>query len=110
MTSIYGALVNAVVNIMLIKYIGLQAASISTFVGFLIMWLIREKQNKSELGVSIDKKLFGSLFGVTLILTVVECITSIALDGVLFIIGGIMFLIINRKTISKLIQSVKKRK
>ena len=53
-TSIIGAIVNATVNLTLIMVIGLQAASISTFVGFFVMWLIREKQNRNDLGIKFN--------------------------------------------------------
>src|SRR5690625_3211453 len=39
-TSFVGALVNVIVNLILIKYIGLYAVVISRFISFLVVWLI----------------------------------------------------------------------
>ena len=109
MTSIYGALINAAVNIALIRFIGLQAASVSTFLGFLIMWLIREKQNRDELNVTIDKKHFLLLFCPTLILSLAECFTGLYIDIVLSFLGIAVFLFVNRKMISLLLVKIHKK-
>lgn len=105
----YGALINAAVNIALIRFIGLQAASVSTFLGFLIMWLIREKQNRDELNVTIDKKHFLLLFCPTLILSLAECFTGLYIDIVLSFLGIAVFLFVNRKMISLLLVKIHKK-
>ena len=99
-TSIYGAIVNALINIMFVRFVGLHAASISTFVGFLAMWLVREKQNRKSLGVKIDKKIFGSLMAITCILSSAECFLSMKYDILLFVSGTIGFIVVNRSQIA----------
>lgn len=103
-TSIYGALINAGVNIALIKVIGLQAASISTFLGFAVMWLIREHQNKKELGVKIEWIEFGILFAITLIFSIYECVSPINIDIILGVCGFVAFIFINRQMIISMIK------
>ncbi|MDU2490231.1 MAG: oligosaccharide flippase family protein [Clostridium celatum] len=95
LTSIYGAVVNAVVNLALIKLIGLQAAAISTFFGFFIMWLIREKQNRKALGININMGDFTKFFIPTLIFCIVVCFTNIYIDIILFIFGIFIFVYCN---------------
>ena len=95
LTSIYGAIINAVVNLVLIKFIGLQAAAISTFLGFFVMWLIREKQNKKALGININMGDFTKFFIPTLIFCIVVCFTSIYIDIILFIFGILIFVYCN---------------
>lgn len=105
-TSIYGAIVNIVINLVLIKFIGLQAAAISTFLGFLVMWLIREKQNREELGIKIDIYDF-LMYGIpALILCIVSCFSNIILDIVLMTIGIIFFIIINKRIIQQVIKKI----
>ncbi len=106
LTSIYGAIVNAIVNIGLIKFIGLHAASFSTFLGFLVMWLIREKQNRNELNVIINKKHFMLFFLPTFVLSVVECFTNMYVDILLGILGVIVFFIANKKLLILLIGKI----
>lgn len=105
-TSIYGAIVNIVVNLVLIKFIGLQAAAISTFLGFLIMWIIREKQNRRELGIRIEIYDFLKYSLPALLLCIISCFTNVVLDIVLTIIGIIYFVMINKNIIEKIIKKI----
>lgn len=61
-------MVNAIINIGTIKLIGLHAVSVSTFISFLAMWIIREKQNRLELGISISWREFWILLVIDLFL------------------------------------------
>lgn len=56
-TSIYSAIINIGVNILLIKYIGLYAASLSTLVAYLSMAIYRYIDVQKYLKISIDKKM-----------------------------------------------------
>lgn len=108
-TSVYGAIVNAAVNICLIKIIGLQAAAFSTFIGFLVMWLVREYQNREELGIRINWKefIFLTLCAVAL------CLISNYLDWLvnfaLLFFGVIAFWAFNKDEIKLLIDLAIKR-
>lgn len=46
LSSIIGAIFNVVINILLIKYIGLWSAAISTMISFVIVFIIRYKDTK----------------------------------------------------------------
>ena len=108
-TSVYGAIINAMVNFLLIKSIGLQAASISTFIGFFIMWLLREKQNRDELQIEVK---WGEMVSLT-ILSVAVCILSIMsstlINLVIFFFGGVLFICVNHKEINVIIKKVIKK-
>lgn len=108
-TSIYGAVVNAGVNICLIKVIGLQAAAFSTFVGFLVMWLIREYQNREELGIRINWMEFWLLTISAVGISVFSICTNLYMNIGLFFSGGIIFLMFNKNDIKSLIALVMKR-
>lgn len=108
-TSIYGAIVNIAVNFLLIRFIGLHAASISTFLGFLVMWLIREKHNRKELGIQINWREFLLYMSLALALCIGVCFTNIMLDCIITLAGGIVFLVLNRKMILGLVNKVLKR-
>ena len=105
-TSIYGAIVNIVVNLVLIKFIGLQAAAISTFLGFLVMWIIREKQNRTELGIKIDVYDFLKYSLPALGLCIISCFTNIILDIILAVLGIVSFIIINKNIIEQIIKKI----
>lgn len=102
-TSVYGAIVNAVVNIAFVNLIGLQAASISTFCGFLIMWIIREKQNRKELKILVKWHEFWSLTAVAVLMSIASIYCNLFLNFVLFIIGCGIFIILNYQKLKQLI-------
>ena len=53
-TSIYGTIVNLILDIILINFIGLHAATISTFAGFFVMWLTRMRDIKEVFPIDIN--------------------------------------------------------
>ncbi len=109
LTSIYGAIINFVVNIGLIYFIGLYAAAISTFAGFLVMWLIREHQNRDELQILIDKQKFVTYFTIACIFSSVSSIFNVYADFIFFALGAAYFLIVNRKDLKSILSSVTRK-
>lgn len=55
-TSIYSSIINIAVNLLLIKYIGLYAASISTLVSYLTMAVYRYFDVQKYVKIKVDKK------------------------------------------------------
>lgn len=106
-TSIYGAIINIVINIFCIKFIGLFAAAISTFIGFFIMWIIRVMQTKREFPVKIDWKNFWLLLITSIILCMVSIWTKNAIDILITVLGTIVFLIINKNEVRIVIEKIK---
>jgi O-antigen/teichoic acid export membrane protein len=53
-TSIFGSIINLSINIIFIPIIGIQAASISTFLAFFFMWLVRIYQTRKFYKIKID--------------------------------------------------------
>lgn len=110
LTSIYGAIVNAAINILLIKFVGLQAASISTFLGFLIMWIVRERQNQKKLSIKIEKRDFAKYFLTAFFVCVIACLDNIYLDIIFSCIGTLGFVIYNRFIVAKLFKKIQNKK
>ena len=62
-TSIMGSLVNIIINVLLISYIGIQAAAASTLLAYLTLWVVRIYQTRIYYTITIDyKKLVLSIF------------------------------------------------
>lgn len=108
-SSVYGALINAAVNIGLIKVIGLHAAAISTFISFLVMWLIRERQNRDELGIQIKWLDFCVLLVVNIIICVISIIGNRVINTVLVLIGIICFMLFNYKEVKDVLLVISRR-
>lgn len=98
-TSIVGATMNVVVNVLLIRQIGLHAAAFSTFIGFFTMWIIRAFQNKKALNMSLKYWKFTTYLLYAIASSILSMNVSIQNALIILVIGVIVFIIINRKII-----------
>jgi O-antigen/teichoic acid export membrane protein len=74
-TNIFGAIVNCLITLILIKRIGLYAPALGTMLGFLTMWLMRMKSEIVHRKFDLPKQLiiqFLSLFLLFTLLALVE--------------------------------------
>lgn len=55
-TTIIGAVINIIINIVFIKYIGLYAASISTMIAYLVIWICRIFTTKCFFNITLNFK------------------------------------------------------
>lgn len=108
-TSIYGAAVNFGVNVLLIRYIGLYAAALSTFLGFFVMWLIRYIQTRSTLEVKINWMDFGIYFVIALACTIAAPFSTKTTAAVMAAVGLIFFVGSNREMIVMIMKGIGKR-
>jgi O-antigen/teichoic acid export membrane protein len=106
-TSVFGAIVNAAVNIGLISFIGMQAAAISTFVGFMVMWLIRERDNRNELMIKIKWIEFIGMTVAAVLICILSINTYLIGNIIIFAVGLAVFSILNRKEIVLIFYKVK---
>lgn len=105
-TSIYGAIINIVINIALIKVIGLQAAAVSTFIGFLVMWFIRERQNHIELNIKINALVFIPLLVSDILVAVLSINLSVSINCLLTLVCLVSFLIFNNTIIKTVFKRI----
>lgn len=112
-TSVYGAIINAVINVSLIHFIGLQAAAISTFVGFFVMWIVREKQNREELKIRVNWSEVIILTFIASMISTGSIILNFQINVIITLFGIIAFFVYNYKDIlcisNKYIQRIKRR-
>ena len=109
-SSVYAALINAAVNIAVIRFVGLHAAAISTFVAFFIMWLIRVKHNKKNLGIDIEWKLFIPLLLADITVCILSIFFGVYINCILSVIGALLFVILCKNDILMLLKMIKQRK
>ena len=100
-TTIAGVL-NAIINVTLIKKIGLYAAAISTLIAFAVLFVLRYIGAKKYLNLKLDKKntvLFTILFSVSLL---IYEINNYYLNIITFIFTVIITFAINKEEIKKI--------
>lgn len=95
-TSIYGALINIIVNLVLIKFIGLYAAAVSTAVGFFAMWIMRVKQAGHVLGVRLNAKHLAIYGMLAIAYAIISVFANYMVDGILFVLAVAIFIFANR--------------
>ncbi|CRK80178.1 lipopolysaccharide biosynthesis protein [Neobacillus massiliamazoniensis] len=62
-TSVIGAILNIVVNLLLVPTIGINGAAIGTMISFAVIWLLRIKDTREFVNIKLNKrKLFLTLF------------------------------------------------
>lgn len=105
-TSIFGALVNTIINLALIKLIGLYAAAIATFIGFLVMFVFRVFHTKKTMQIKINPITFSVLFIISLTAVIVNIFTNTTQDIVLLVIGILIFFVVNNKELIALAKSL----
>lgn len=109
-TSIVSAIINIVVHLILIKFIGLYAAVISTLSAFAIMSVYRFYDiNKRYFKIKIDKNLIIKTIIVLAMVLYAYYMKNIYLNIISIIISIIFALIINKNSITLIINMLKKK-
>lgn len=101
-----GAVINAAINFMFIRTMGIWAACLSTLVGYLVVWLIRLRQTKKYFTITVDWKIFFCLLTVIIIYSIIVCFTTDLLSGALLLIGIIISWFINKSFLYEIVFSV----
>lgn len=107
-SSIAGAIVNLLIDIALIKTVALFATALSTYFGFLVMWLVRMYDIREDWPIEVKKIKFLVL---TIIATAVATITiwtSLYIDIIITCVFGVLFLFLNREYLVLMVNKIKK--
>lgn len=108
-TSIYSSIINIAVNLLLIKYIGLYAASISTLVSYLTMAVYRYFDVQKYAKIKVDKKFILISIFTAAILMVIYYSNRFWVYIIGAIVSVIFALIYNRNLIISTILMIKKK-
>lgn len=108
-TSLLGALINCITNIAFISFIGIQAASLSTMMGFLIMWLARVYKTKKYFKIRINKSNFFILSFLIGIFIYLYFYNNKIINQILMISSIFIFYIFNKNIIYKLFLLLKNK-
>lgn len=108
-TSIYSSIINIAVNLLLIKYIGLYAASISTLVSYLTMAVYRYFDVQKYVKIKVDKKFILISIFTAAILMVIYYSNKFWVYIIGTIVSVIFALVYNRNLIISTILLIKKK-
>ena len=108
-SSMIGALVNLAVDIFAIGLIGLHAASLSTFLGFFVMWVLRMQDLNTVTPIRINWKeaILSLVISVLIIGATLHASTVVNLC--VFIPAVVFFCILNHKVLHSICKAVIKK-
>ncbi len=106
-TSVYGALLNIIINLIAVPYIGIQGASLSTMTAFLLMWILRVNQTKKYFTISIDMPKLLLFLVISIVLIWFYYINSFYIQISAILLSLIIFVIFNHNTIRKSLHLIK---
>ncbi len=109
-TSLYGAVVNLTVDIIFIRYIGIYAAAISTFLGYFVMWILRIHDMKNVFPIKIDYKHFIPYLTVGVAIAIATIWTSNVIDFIISAVAIVFFLYDNKESIKQILEMLRARK
>lgn len=96
-TSVVAAVINLTINILLVKSIGLYAASISTFIAYFTLFVIRIKDTKKYFTIHYEIKKMGAL----LLLCIAIIFTTFLIDSSAILISETCLCIILAAALNK---------
>lgn len=107
-TSVIAAIINIIINIMLIQKIGIYAASISTLIAYIIVTILRAKGVQKHYKIKYKYKQI--IMGIILLVLegILIYIQNWAWYVINFIITAILFIILNKKFIKEGVKFIKK--
>ena len=108
-TTIMAALINIVVNILLIKYIGLYAASISTLIAYAIIAIIRHNDVKKNLDIKSKKICILTELIIYIIVFISYYSKLVLLQLFVLLFVAIYAVITNRKIIQNIFYEIQKK-
>lgn len=109
-SSSIGAVVNLGIDLVCMRFIGIQAASFSTFCGFFVMWLCRMHDTQKITPVHLNKAKFIPLFALTVAMATITIWTNNLTDFILTAASIVLFFLINWRYVKTILQRVRHRK
>ncbi len=106
-SSLAGAIVNLLVDFILIKSVGLFAAALSTYAGFLVMWLVRMYDIRKDWPIAVNVPKFTIMTLVATIIATVTIWTTAEIDAIMTVLFGVLFIALNKNYIKIVTQKIK---
>ena len=106
-SSLAGAIVNLLVDFILIKSVGLFAAALSTYAGFLIMWLVRMYDIRKDWPIAVNIPKFTIMTLVATAIATVTIWTTVEIDAIMTVLFGVLFIALNKIYIKIVTQKIK---
>ncbi len=106
-TSLYAGILNIVINLLCIKFIGIYAAAISTAIAFGSMGIYRYKDVQKYVKIKFDKKMIIEIIVLFIVSIIIYYINNVFINIIGLIIINIYLFFANKELIFKIINEFK---
>lgn len=106
-TTVVAAVVNVLIGVGLIQWIGLFAPALGTAVAFFVQWILRAHQMKDYFKVKIDKKSLVVLLVCMGVVSIAYYCHGTILQIVMFLLGTAVFLAVNKEVVATTIDKIR---
>lgn len=108
-TTIIAGIINVIVHVLLIRYIGLYAAAVSTWVSYFIVMVYRIIDTQKYVKIKYNKSIIGVIFLMQILITVLYYVNSVPIHILGIAFAGVFAVLLNGKMIGQLFGEVKKK-
>lgn len=105
-TSLIGAIINIILNIILIPIIGLVGAALSTMFSFLCVWIIRHYKTKTFVNININLWIFIPSY-IIIFIQILTLYMNLKREFFIQIILFFTIVVINRNNVCQILRKVK---
>lgn len=109
-TSFYTAIINLIIDLLLVKKIGIYAASISTLIAYLTMAVYRYNDVKKYIKIKLEKKYISIILIIGTFIVIAYYINNLYLNLISLIICVITAIVVNKNSIGFILSLLKNRK
>ena len=109
-SSVMCACINILVNVILIKFIGLYAAALSTFIAYFVLMVYRYIDVKKYINISLKKKNVFFTFGMVLFSIICYYINNVYLNVICFVLMAILSLLLNKEFLFNIKNTIFRKK
>lgn len=106
MTSGIAAIINIVIDLALVKFIGVYAAPVSSVVGFLVVMVYRYFQSRKYITVKLHSRILIPSVAVGVFVVVLYYLNTMVGNILSFVIAVVFAVIINRKMFSGIVSEI----
>lgn len=103
-TTLVGGVVNIIISVLLIKYIGLYATAIGTFIGFVVTFIVRKIKTDKFYKINIEHIKVALLMALSIEMIFINYIDNLVVKIVNFVLVSILLIFINRKMIDSFLK------
>ncbi len=110
LSTVGASFINIFINICAISFLGLHAASLSTFIAYFYLLIIRLKHTKKYFKLKIEWRQFILLNLLSLVMIVITYITSIHVCIALTVLAVFMLVYLNKEIVLSIIDKVLRKR